>query len=220
VVGEHWCVLLQQRVALLCLLLARTPNPCLLSLLPHPDVTNTLAAAPSSPPPILPVQVLFYSHADPSQGLVSQREYMGGISQVFLNATHAALLLDGRLLVHPIVPPPGQSPDELDASLPPPGVRDPIACAALSQHFAVTGSSSGLLCYYLAQGLAPVNEYKHSCEWPWCSRCICVFVTAMDNWHDRVKHVPPCPVLVPGLGPTSATSSCTRLSLSWWVAWQ
>jgi hypothetical protein len=39
-----------------------------------------------------------------------------------------------------------------------------ITCAALSQHFVVTGSRNGALSYYLADNLAPVNDFKNPGE--------------------------------------------------------
>ena len=33
---------------------------------------------------------------------MSQRQYMGSVQSIKLNETHAALLMEGRVLVHPI----------------------------------------------------------------------------------------------------------------------
>jgi hypothetical protein len=121
------------------------------------------------------LQVLFYSHgAQGPVGLVSRRSYLGGVQAVHLNATHAAVLTDGRLLLHTIAAQQQQqqgaeSDDaEADLCLPKAGSHhhDPISCAALSQYFVVTGSASGSLCYHMLQDgeLAVVNEYRHSGE--------------------------------------------------------
>jgi hypothetical protein len=133
---------------------------------------------------LLPVvlQVLFYSHgAQGPVGLVSRRSYLGGVQAVHLNATHAAVLTDGRLLLHTIAArqqqQQGQDSDdaEADLCLPKGGAyqQDPISCAALSQHFVVTGSSAGSLCYHMLQDgqLAVVNEYRHSGE-PWYQKLL------------------------------------------------
>jgi hypothetical protein len=121
------------------------------------------------------LQVLFYSHgAQGPVGLVSRRSYLGGVQAVQLNATHAAVLTDGRLLLHSIAQQQQQqqgldSDDaEADLCLPKAGAHhhDPISCAALSQHFVVTGTAAGSLCYHMLQDgeLAVVNEYRHSGE--------------------------------------------------------
>jgi hypothetical protein len=121
------------------------------------------------------LQVLFYSHgAQGPVGLVSRRSYLGGVQAVHLNATHAAVLTDGRLLLHTIAAQQqqqqGMESDDAEAELCLPKAgshhHDPISCAALSQYFVVTGSASGSLCYHMLQDgeLAVVNEYRHSGE--------------------------------------------------------
>ena len=84
------------------------------------------------------------------------------MSALHLNSTHAALLVEGKVLVHPIQVPPDHAIDDLDASLPPEGMPGPIVCLGLSQHFVITGTACGTLCYYMVDGLACVNEYRHS----------------------------------------------------------
>jgi hypothetical protein len=99
------------------------------------------------------------------------------VQAVHLNATHAAVLTDGRLLLHTIAAQQQQQQQqqgaesddaEADLCLPKAGSHhhDPISCAALSQYFVVTGSASGSLCYHMLQDgeLAVVNEYRHSGE--------------------------------------------------------
>lgn len=121
--------------------------------------------------------MFFYSHgAQGPVGLVSRRSYLGGVQAVHLNATHAAVLTDGRLLLHTITARQRQQQQdnmesddaEADLCLPKPGSHhhDPISCAALSQHFVVTGSASGSLCYHMLQDaeLAVVNEFRHNGE--------------------------------------------------------
>eukprot|EP00882_Tetradesmus_deserticola_P018249 GHRQ01019600.1.p1 GENE.GHRQ01019600.1~~GHRQ01019600.1.p1 ORF type:complete len:190 (+),score=44.06 GHRQ01019600.1:163-732(+) len=130
------------------------------------------------------LQVFFYSHgAQGPVGLVSRRSYLGGVQAVHLNATHAAVLTDGRLLLHTIAARQQQQQldneasvdGEADLCLPKAGSHhhDPISCAALSQHFVVTGNASGSLCYHMLQNgeLAVVNEHRHSGELQPCVCC-------------------------------------------------
>eukprot|EP00879_Flechtneria_rotunda_P026426 GHRR01028175.1.p1 GENE.GHRR01028175.1~~GHRR01028175.1.p1 ORF type:complete len:731 (+),score=226.61 GHRR01028175.1:88-2280(+) len=119
-------------------------------------------------------QILYYSHGvEGPVGLVNRRSYLGGVQAVHLSATHAVVLTDDRLLVHPIAAgshnrQQGADSDDLNTDLHLPKGRDhahdPVTCAALSKHFVITGSTSGNLCYYMIQDkdLAIVNEYRHA----------------------------------------------------------
>jgi WD repeat-containing protein 19 len=108
-------------------------------------------------------QVMFYAYDTTPGQLVNTRSYLGGVHAVCLNDTHAAVLTDGRVLVHTI-----EDADKgagADMCLSHPGaVRpEPITCMALSHHFLVTATGSGSVCYHMVQDgtLATVNEYRH-----------------------------------------------------------
>ena len=47
-------------------------------------------------------QVAFYRLGQRDGKRVGQRQYMGSVQSIKLNETHAALLMEGRVLVHPI----------------------------------------------------------------------------------------------------------------------
>ena len=51
--------------------------------------------------------------------------------------------------------------DELDQVIPSPGQNMTVTCVALTQHFIITGSRQGVIAYYLASDVSPVNE----CRW-------------------------------------------------------
>jgi hypothetical protein len=130
--------------------------------------------------------VLFYSHSSSSPArLVNRRSYLGGVTAMCLNATHAAVLTGGRVLMHAIAadsvsdggsgPESAQQESAQDACLPKPGAAraEPITCMALSHHFLVTATTSSALSYHmLLQGgdLAAVAEHKHAggCQWMLC----------------------------------------------------
>lgn len=110
-------------------------------------------------------QVLYYTHdAGPSK-LTNRRSYLGGVQTVCMNDTYAAVLMDGRVLVHGIEASGGAEARE-DVCLPIPGAvrSEPITKVALSHHFVVTATGSGTLCYHVVQdgALAAVNEYRHT----------------------------------------------------------
>lgn len=114
------------------------------------------------------MQVLFYLQSP--AGLVNRRNYLGGVQAICLNATHVAVLTGGRVLMHPIEQQQMQGTAaggiEVELSLPKPGAvqAEPITRMALSQHFLVTATASGTLCYHMLQDgeLAAVNEHKHT----------------------------------------------------------
>ncbi len=53
-------------------------------------------------PPPRPAQVTFYRLGARDGEKVGQRSYIGSVQSVKLNETHVALLIDGRVVVHPI----------------------------------------------------------------------------------------------------------------------
>lgn len=116
-------------------------------------------------------QVLYYAHTPSPGRLVSRRSYLGEVRRVSLSSTHAAVLTDGRVLLHPIEVYSAGRPQQQqqggnveDLCLPQPGAArsEHITCMALSQHFLVTATSSGTLCYHMLQdgALVSVNQHK------------------------------------------------------------
>lgn len=110
-------------------------------------------------------QVLFYTHNASPGRLVNRRSYVGGVQAVCLNDTHAAVLTDGRVLVHAVEAGAGGEARE-DVCLPAPGAvrSEAVTKVALSHHFLVTATGSGTLCYHVVQNgtLAAVNEFRHT----------------------------------------------------------
>lgn len=74
---------------------------------------------------------------------INKRTYLGSVKLVQLNHSHAAVLSDRRVLLHPIEMPPGVGEDEYDMMLPPPGQAANISCVALTDHFLITGTTEG-----------------------------------------------------------------------------
>lgn len=108
-------------------------------------------------------RVWYYQLGQRSGQLLSRRDYMGSVQRIRLNETHVTLLIDGRVLVHPIEIPDNRSADEFDVSLPPPGQTQTITCVVLTQHFIITSCRQGIIAYYLVQDCSPVNDYRHDC---------------------------------------------------------
>ncbi|GAX77949.1 hypothetical protein CEUSTIGMA_g5391.t1 [Chlamydomonas eustigma] len=106
-------------------------------------------------------QVSFYRLSQRDGRVVTQRQYMGSVQSVKLNETHAALQMEGRVLVHPIEIPPGRARDEFDVMLPPPGQNQTLTSVAVTRHFIITSSKQGVIAYYLAEDCSPVNDFRH-----------------------------------------------------------
>ncbi|KAF5840991.1 hypothetical protein DUNSADRAFT_14848 [Dunaliella salina] len=74
-------------------------------------------------------QVWFYRITGRDAGrLVNKREYLGSVSVIKLSATHAAVLIEDKVLVHPIEVGPGAAVDDFDKLLPPPGQVQTLTC--------------------------------------------------------------------------------------------
>lgn len=109
-------------------------------------------------------QVWYYRLGQRDGKLVGRRDYMGTVLSVKLNSTHAAVLLEGKVVVHPIEIKKGagsHSADDLDMILPPQGQIQTLTSLSISKHFIVTSSKQGIISYYLAEDCSPVNEYRH-----------------------------------------------------------
>lgn len=137
-------------------------------------------------------QVLFHTHSCSPGQLVSRRSYLGGVQAVCLNDTHAAVLTDGRVVVHAIESSslPGQEPESgADLCLPQPGAArtEAITCVALSQHFLATATASGAVCHYVVQdgALAVVNEHRHTGRV--CRQWLCSLPLHVSAAHDTIQ---------------------------------
>lgn len=109
-------------------------------------------------------QVWYYLHDQcPRARLVSQRTYLGSVQSIHLNATHAILLVEGRVVTHPIEVGPDQHADDHAITLEgPSGGSATVTCCAVTSELVITASSDGNLATYAVGGTAPVNEFKHS----------------------------------------------------------
>lgn len=106
-------------------------------------------------------QVWLYRHSGSTVTLVNRRDYLGSVSAIKLTDKFAAVLTEGRVIVHPIEVPEGQAPEDNDMVLPGQGQPATICSLAITTHFVITGNRSGLLAYYLLPDLTPVNEFRH-----------------------------------------------------------
>lgn len=127
-----------------------------------------------------------------------------------LSSATAGVLTEGRLLVHPIEVNPGHSLDEFDTSLPPSGAPQGITCAALTSHFAITGAQHGTLCYYLVNGLASVNEFRHSGVNAWMTAHVAIHILVFST---SCGHVWECWIADSAVCTSALRTPCTLSAL-------
>lgn len=78
--------------------------------------------------------------------MVNRRDYMGSVQVIKLNSSHAAVLTEGKVIVHPIEIEGGKSMDDFDVVLPTPGQNHTITCVAINETFVITGCKQ-VRCY-------------------------------------------------------------------------
>lgn len=90
--------------------------------------------------------------------LVNEQEYIGSVESVSLNATHACVLIEGRVYLHPIE---RNSGDGKTTIFPRKEDDRTITCALIVGNFLIYSHSNGRLQYYSLVDGIEVNEYKH-----------------------------------------------------------
>jgi len=89
--------------------------------------------------------------------LVAEREYLGSVDSVHLNAEMAAVCSEGRLQLHAIA----DAESGAARTLPDRSDDADITCAAMTKDFLLYGTSRGLLVYYYLADYAQVSEFRH-----------------------------------------------------------
>jgi len=107
-------------------------------------------------------RVWFYSCVTPgSCELVNEQEYVGSVEVVSLNATHASVLIEGRVYLHSIEPKgPGVAPETM--IFPEKEDERSISCATIAGIFLIYAHSNGHLQYYSLADGTEVNEFRHT----------------------------------------------------------
>jgi WD repeat-containing protein 19 len=88
--------------------------------------------------------------------LVREQEYIGSVKTIQLNATHAAVLCEGKIHVHPIIP---TSAVDETKHFPDKDEMD-ITCMSLCADFLIFGTKDGSLYHYFVADGGYVNEYR------------------------------------------------------------
>lgn len=104
-------------------------------------------------------RIWFYSclHQGSCQ-LVNEQEYIGSVESVDLNSTHACVVIEGKVYLHPIE---RNSGDGKTLIFPRKQEDKTISCAAIVGNFLIYGQSTGRLQYYSLTDGQEVNEYTH-----------------------------------------------------------
>eukprot|EP00931_Biecheleriopsis_adriatica_P005604 TRINITY_DN107098_c0_g1_i1.p1 TRINITY_DN107098_c0_g1~~TRINITY_DN107098_c0_g1_i1.p1 ORF type:complete len:1382 (+),score=320.21 TRINITY_DN107098_c0_g1_i1:79-4224(+) len=105
-------------------------------------------------------RIWFYSCTDQSMAqCVNEQEYIGSVESVSLNATHACVLIEGRVYLHQIE---RNSGDGKTIIFPRKEDDRTITCASIVGNFLIYVHSNGRLQYYSLIDGQDVNEYKHA----------------------------------------------------------
>jgi WD repeat-containing protein 19 len=87
---------------------------------------------------------------------VNEQEYIGSVESVSMNATHACVLIEGRVFLHPI-----EKNDGKTTIFPRKEDDRTITCATIVGNFLIYAQSNGRLKYFSLLDSTDVNEYKH-----------------------------------------------------------
>lgn len=105
-------------------------------------------------------RIWFYACAQQGGSrLVNEQEYIGSVESVSLNATHACVLIEGRVYLHPIE---RNSGDGKTVIFPRKEDERSITCASIVGNFLIYAQSNGRLQYYSLLDGTEVNEFNHS----------------------------------------------------------
>eukprot|EP00118_Oscarella_pearsei_P011922 m.83949 g.83949 ORF g.83949 m.83949 type:complete len:1349 (+) comp36373_c0_seq7:62-4108(+) len=103
----------------------------------------------------------FYTLQEKGAELAGDKEYLGTVSNMYLNADYTAVLFDNRLQIHVIEPDPEISDERETKLFPEKGSDGKITCADLTSEFLIFGTSAGLLQYFFLEDWQFVNEFHH-----------------------------------------------------------
>lgn len=104
-------------------------------------------------------RIWFYNSLHPNNcHLANEQEYIGSVESVSLNATHACVLIEGRVYLHPIE---RSNADSKTTIFPRKEDDRTITCASIVGNFLIYAHSNGRMQYFSLVDGTEVNEYKH-----------------------------------------------------------
>lgn len=101
--------------------------------------------------------VFFHSIAKPDCPLVGEREYVGTVDQVLLNADFVAVRSEGRIALHAV----GQPDGAATHMFPPNDEEADVRCMAMSKDFLIYGTARGTITYIFLPDQVPISEHRH-----------------------------------------------------------
>ena len=120
----------------------------------------------------------FYAMGDAgSVELIRDREYLGTVQGIYLNADYCAVRFDGKIQLHVLEGEggggadgdqvgPGVSEDRESKMFPEPsgarGTQDVITCHTLTTDFLVYGSDMGAITFFLLEDWCIISEFRHT----------------------------------------------------------
>lgn len=104
----------------------------------------------------------FYSLAEKGSEQLKDREYLGTVTAIHLNADYAAVMFEGKVQLHLIEGESMDASDERETRLfPDKGTQGRITCCALTAEFLIYATDNGSLFYFFIEDWQFVNEFRH-----------------------------------------------------------
>ncbi|XP_023331956.1 WD repeat-containing protein 19 [Eurytemora carolleeae] len=103
----------------------------------------------------------FYLLGEANVDLMRDREYLGTVQDIQLNADYCAVRYDGKIQLH-VLESEGLVSEERESKIfPEAGRTDVISCMALTPDFLIWGTDMGGLNYFYIEDWAVITEFKH-----------------------------------------------------------
>ena len=100
----------------------------------------------------------FYLLGETNVELLRDREYLGSVADIQLNADYCAVRYEGKIQLHVLETEEDQRESKI---FPETGKSDVISCMALTADFLVWGTDMGTIGYFFLEDWSLVSEFKH-----------------------------------------------------------
>lgn len=102
--------------------------------------------------------------ADKTPTLVSDRQYLGAVTSMKLNAEYASVLYDGKIQLH-MIEQPEISHEDKESKIFPDGNNEHavITSHCLTNEFLIYSTEEGYINYFFVEDWMYATEFKHSC---------------------------------------------------------
>ncbi|KAL3267293.1 hypothetical protein HHI36_011424 [Cryptolaemus montrouzieri] len=113
-------------------------------------------------------RIWFYDLTKPQPGvedsplLLKDRQYLGGVDSIKMNAEYAAVFYEDKIQLHMIEHPEADQEEKESLIFPNDNRDDNITCYVITADFLIYGTDSGDIIYFCLEEWNHANEHKHS----------------------------------------------------------